>query len=76
MQHSFILLIFAITATHGFMHAFLADDSAVFPVLPNASRRFQLPSAAHDVEQAQQRPRPQPHHAHRDQHAPRRKHGR
>jgi hypothetical protein len=46
MQHSFILLIFAITTTHGFMHAFLADDSAVFPVLPNASRRFQLSRTA------------------------------
>jgi hypothetical protein len=46
MQHSFILLIFAITATHGFMHAFLADDSAVFPVLPNTSRRFQLSRTA------------------------------
>ncbi len=43
MQHSFILLIFAITTTHGFMHAFLADDSAVFPVLPN---RFQLSRTA------------------------------
>jgi len=42
MQHIFILLIFMITATQSFMHSFLADDSAVFPVLPNASRRFQL----------------------------------
>ena len=42
MQYSFILLIFTITATHSFMHSFLADDSAVFPVLPNASRRFHL----------------------------------
>ena len=42
MQHSFILLICTITATHSFMHSFLADDSAVFPVLPNVSRRFLL----------------------------------
>jgi hypothetical protein len=46
MQHSFILLIFTITTTHSFMHAFLADDSAVFPVLPNASRRFHLSRTA------------------------------
>ena len=46
MQHSFILLIFTITATHSFMHAFVADDSAVFPVLPNTSRRFQLSRTA------------------------------
>jgi hypothetical protein len=32
--------------TDAFMHAFLADDSAVFPVLPNASRRFQLSRTA------------------------------
>ena len=46
MQHSFILLICTITATHSFMHSFLADDSAVFPVLPNASRRFHLSRTA------------------------------
>jgi hypothetical protein len=28
------------------MHSFVADDSAVFPVLPNASRRFQLSRTA------------------------------
>jgi hypothetical protein len=28
------------------MHAFLADDAAVFPVLPNASRRFPLSRTA------------------------------
>jgi hypothetical protein len=32
--------------TDAFMQAFLADDSAVFPVLPNASRRFNLPLTA------------------------------
>ena len=26
-----------LTTTDSFMHSFLADDSAVFPVLPNAS---------------------------------------
>jgi hypothetical protein len=47
MQHSlsFLLVILTISVTSSFMHSFLADDSAVFPVLPNASRRFQLPSA-------------------------------
>jgi hypothetical protein len=32
--------------TDAFMHAFLADDSAVFPVLPNVSRRFHLSRTA------------------------------
>ena len=36
----------AMTMTDAFMHAFLADDSAVFPVLPNASRRFPLSRTA------------------------------
>jgi hypothetical protein len=34
------------TMTNAFMHSFLADDSAVFPVLPNASRRFHLSRTA------------------------------
>ena len=44
MQHSLLclLLVSTITVTDSFMHSFLADDSAVFPVLPNASRRFPL----------------------------------
>ena len=48
MQHSLLCLLslLAVASTDAFMHAFLADDSAVFPVLPNASRRFQLPSVA------------------------------
>jgi len=48
MQHSlrYLLVIFTVTTTTSFMHAFVADDSAVFPVLPNASRRFQLSRAA------------------------------
>jgi hypothetical protein len=48
MQHTTIsLLCFCfLVATDSFMHSFLADDSAVFPVLPNASRRFQLSRTA------------------------------
>ena len=48
MQRILLCLVFflAMTVTDAFMHAFLADDSAVFPVLPNASRRFHLPAAA------------------------------
>jgi hypothetical protein len=44
MQHNYIclLLVLTIAVSNSFMHSFLADDSAVFPVLPNASRRFQL----------------------------------
>jgi hypothetical protein len=60
MQHSFILLIFAITATHGFMHAFLADDSAVFPVLPNASRRFLMPPTRLSSDDISAEPPPPP----------------
>jgi hypothetical protein len=36
------LLSFVAMTTDAFMHAFLADDSAVFPVLPNSSSRFQI----------------------------------
>jgi hypothetical protein len=45
MRHTFLwVLSFVVLAlTDGFMLAFLADDPAVFPVLPNASRRFLLP---------------------------------
>jgi len=45
MQQSlrYLLVIFSVTTTTSFMHAFVADDSAVFPVLPNASRRFLMP---------------------------------
>jgi hypothetical protein len=44
MQHSYIclLLVLTIAVSNSFMHSFLADDSAVFPVLPNASRRFEV----------------------------------
>jgi hypothetical protein len=43
MQHSFIclLLVLTIAVSNSFMHSFIADDSAVFPVLPNMSRRFE-----------------------------------
>jgi len=41
-----LLSLLCITVTDAFMHAFLADDSAVFPVLPNASRRFHLSRTA------------------------------
>jgi hypothetical protein len=41
MQRSLLCLLLVLTtaATNSFMHSFLADDSAVFPVLPNASCR-------------------------------------
>ena len=41
-----LLSLLLMAVTDAFMHAFLADDSAVFPVLPNASRRFQLSRTA------------------------------
>jgi hypothetical protein len=41
-----LVLFLATTTTDAFMHAFLAEDAAVFPVLPNVSRRFHLPAAA------------------------------
>lgn len=41
-----LVSLLAMATTDAFMHAFLADDSAVFPVLPNASRRFQLTRTA------------------------------
>lgn len=41
-----LLSLLMMAVTDAFMHAFLADDSAVFPVLPNASRRFQLSRTA------------------------------
>jgi len=48
MQHPLLclFLISTITVAQSFMHSFLADDSAVFPVLPNASRRFPLSRTA------------------------------
>jgi hypothetical protein len=48
MQHSLrcVLAVFMAVAADGFVTAFLWDDAAVFPVLPNASRRFVLPPAA------------------------------
>ncbi len=44
MQRSVLCLLVTLTiaVSDSFMHSFLADDSAVFPVLPNASRRYQL----------------------------------
>ena len=48
MQHTTLCLLnfCFLTTTDSFMHSFLADDSAVFPVLPNVSRRFQLSRTA------------------------------
>jgi hypothetical protein len=46
MQHHLLLLLTTLVASDAFMHSFLADDSAVFPVLPNASRRFMLSRTA------------------------------
>jgi hypothetical protein len=43
MQRVLLCLVsFVALTTDAFMHAFLADDSAVFPVVPNSSGRFQL----------------------------------
>ena len=43
MQRVLLCLVsFVAMTTDAFMHAFLADDSAVFPVLPNSSGRFLL----------------------------------
>ena len=60
MQHTTIsLLCFCfLVATDSFMHSFLADDSAVFPVLPNASRRFQLSRTVMYPEGAESPPPP------------------
>ena len=60
MQHTtlcFLCFCF-LTTTDSFMHSFLADDSAVFPVLPNASRRFQLSRTALYPDGAESRPAP------------------
>jgi hypothetical protein len=46
MQHHLLLFVTTLVATDAFMHSFVADDSAVFPVLPNASRRFHLSRSA------------------------------
>jgi len=41
-----LLPLLMMAVTDAFMHAFLEDDSAVFPVLPNDARRFQLSRTA------------------------------
>ena len=46
MRHHLLLLLTTLVASDAFMQSFLADDSAVFPVLPNASRRFMLSRTA------------------------------
>jgi hypothetical protein len=48
MQHSLrcVLGVFMAVVADGFMLPFLWDDSGIFPVLPNSSRRFMLPSVA------------------------------
>ena len=45
MQHSLrcVLAVFMAVAADGFMTAFVWEDPAVFPVIPNVSRRFLLP---------------------------------
>ena len=59
MQRIWLCLVslVAMTMTDAFMHAFLADDSAVFPVLPNASRRFQMSRTALHVDGPETPPR-------------------
>jgi hypothetical protein len=51
------LLSFVAMTTDAFMHAFLADDSAVFPVLPNSSGRFHLSRRALFADREQTSPR-------------------
>ena len=48
MQHCLrcVLGVFMAVVADGFMTPFLWDDGAVFPVLPNSSRRFVLPPIA------------------------------
>jgi hypothetical protein len=48
MQHSLrcVLGVFMAVVADGFMTSFFWDDGAVFPVLPNSSRRFVLPPIA------------------------------
>jgi len=48
MQHALIALVSILTLAVGdsFMLPFLWEDATIFPVLPNASRRFFLPPAA------------------------------
>ena len=48
MQHPLLCLLsfLLLSMANAFMHAFVADDAAVFPVLPNASRRFPLSRTA------------------------------
>ena len=53
-----LVSLLVMATTDAFMHAFLADDSAVFPVLPNASRRFQLSRTAMYPEGAESPPPP------------------
>ena len=59
MQRILLCLVSFLTMTmsDAFMHAFLADDSAVFPVLPNASRRFNLPPTALFADRLETSPR-------------------
>ena len=52
-----LVCLLAISITDAFMHAFLADDAAVFPVLPNASRRFHLSPQALFAERPETPPR-------------------
>ncbi len=51
------LLSFVAMTTDAFMYAFLTDDSAVFPVLPNSSGRFQLSRRALFADREQTPPR-------------------
>ena len=62
MQHSlrYLLVIFTVATTSSFMHAFVADDSAVFPVLPNSSRRFLMPPTRLSSDDISAEPPPPP----------------
>ena len=45
MQHALLVFIWTLSVGDSFMLSFLADDPAIFPVIPNSSRRFVLPPA-------------------------------
>ena len=46
MHHALLVFVLTLSVSDSFMLSFLADDPAIFPVLPNSSRRFQLSRTA------------------------------
>ena len=62
MQHSLLALVSILTLAVGdsFMLPFLWDDSGIFPVLPNASRRFLMPPTRLSSDDISAEPPPPP----------------